>query len=211
MKAISNEIESIVRSEVKGITWGPIPSRGLSSIAFALRVVQFRNGARSPKFTFRLGASSLVQPSVQLAASVFVSWLILNIFADFGPMKYTSSNGVRYEHADWALQGTNLVQWTLLALAITLASFLKFSFFLVIFKKNVLKFGKGFFALVAAVVLLIWAVTMGDLAFVDLEYSLFIPSSLHFSVSLVILSSLLFLGLDNFRVIKVKPGEKGSI
>jgi hypothetical protein len=205
------EIESIVRTEEKGVTWGPIPSRGLSSIAFALPVVQFRNGARSPKKTFRLGASSLIQPSVQLAASVFVSWLILNIFADFGPMKYNASNGVRYEHSDWALQGTNIVQLTLLALTVTLSSFLKFSFFLVIYKKKVLKFGIGFFVLLAAAVLLIWAVTIGDLAFVNLEYSLFITSSLHFSVSLVILSSVLFIGVDSFRVIKVKPGNEGSI
>jgi hypothetical protein len=197
------EIESIVRTEEKGMAWGPIPSRGLSSIAFALRVVQFRNGARSPKNTFRLGASSLIQPSVQLAASVYVSWLILNIFADFGPMKYNASNGVRYEHSDWALQGTNIVQLTLLALTVTLSSFLKFSFFLVIYKKKVLKFGIGFFVLLAAAVLLIWAVTIGD--------SLFITSSLHFSVSLVILSSVLFIGVDSFRVIKVKPGNEGSI
>jgi hypothetical protein len=126
-------------------------------------------------------------------------------------MKYNASNGVRYEHSDWALQGTNIVQLTLLALTVTLSSFLKFSFFLVIYKKKVLKFGIGFFVLLAAAVLLIWAVTIGDLAFVNLEYSLFITSSLHFSVSLVILSSVLFIGVDSFRVIKVKPGNEGSI
>jgi hypothetical protein len=81
----------------------------------------------------------------------------------------------------------------------------------VIYKKKVLKFGIGFFVLLAAAVLLIWAVTIGDLAFVNLEYSLFITSSLHFSVSLVILSSVLFIGVDSFRVIKVKPGNEGSI
>lgn len=197
--------------EGKGVTWGPIPSRTLSALAFGMSVVEFRNGARSPNFAFRLGASGLVQPVVQLASSVFASWLILNLYADFGPMKYTASNGVRYAHTDWALQGTNFVQLTLLGLAITFSCFLKFSFFLVIFKKKVLKFGKGIYFLLAAVVLLIWAVTRGDLAFVNLDYSLFIPSSLHFSVSLVVLSSILFLGTDSFRVIKVKPGREGSI
>jgi hypothetical protein len=195
----------------KGVTWGPIPSRSLSALAFALRVVEFRNGARPPKIAFRLSFSGFVQPFAQMASSIFVSWLILNLYADYGPMKYTASNGVRYAHSDWALQGTHLIQLVLLSFAIILSSFFKFCLFLVIFKNRVLKFGKGSLAVLASVVLLFWAVAIGDRHFVNLEYYLFIPSSLHFSISLVIMSAILFLGVDSFRVIKVKPGIPGSI
>jgi hypothetical protein len=173
--------------------------------------VEFRNGARPPKIAFRLRFSGFVQLLVQMASSIFVSWLILNLYADYGPMKYTASNGVRYAHSDWALQGTHLIQLVLLAFAIILSSFFKFCLFLVIFKNRVLKFGKGSLVVLASVVLLFWAVAIGDRDFVNLEYYLFIPSSLHFSVSLVIMSAILFLGVDSFRVIKVKSGIPGSI
>ncbi len=189
--------------ENKGLTWGPIPSRPLTRIAFYLKIVKYRNGSKAPKSSGEYSLASFRQPALQLATSIFLSWLMLNIFADFGPMKYGASNGIRYSHDDWALQGSSPIQLIILGLAIVFSSFLKFCFFIAIFKKKVLTLGTGILPLAASVVALIWLVVWGDSTFVTKQYVLFIESSLAFSLSLVIVSSILFLGLDNFRTIKV--------
>lgn len=184
------------------VGWGPIPSRILAQVCYTNKLLVFRNSGSilRERRKFRLQEASSL--ALQLFAAVLLSWVALNLFADFGPMKYGSSHGIRHSHSDWALQGTNLVNNCLMIVLICGLSLIKFSLFLAVLKKKFRKLGPGFYALVLFVLAIsaIWV-------FLQLrtgvsKYDLFVPSSLVFNVSLVFLSSIFFPGVDSFRTIK---------
>lgn len=184
--------------------WGPIPSRMISQFCIRNGFLVFRNGGSHAGTTGKFRIDAAFSVLSQLIASVFFSWAALNIFADFGPMKYTSSHGVRYSHSDWALQGVDLIQNLFICVLICGFSLAKFCIFLAILKKRFLKIGARFYALifVLLVVTTVWIWYQFEMGIT--QYNLFIPSSLFFSVSLAAMSSLLFLGVDSFRIIIVR-------
>lgn len=187
----------------RSLAWGPIPSRMMSQFCIRNGFLVFRNGGshagKSRKFTIDAAFSLLLQ----LVASVLFSWAALNVFADFGPMKYTSSNGVRYFHSDWGLQGVDLIHNLFICVLICGFSLVKFCIFLAILKNRYLKIGLRLYGLILVLMVTAFCWIWYQLGMGITEYNLFISSSLEFSVSLVVMSSLLFLGVDSFRIIKL--------
>lgn len=182
--------------------WGPIPSRFLSRFCIRQKLLVSRLGSINTGRKFDFSPKQVVGLVIQIVSSLFVSWLALNIFADYGPMKYTSSHGVRYSHSDWALQGVNLFNYAFMGILICGLILVKFCVCLSILKKQFLKLGFRFYilSLVIFAIAIFWVYFQLDIGVIP--YNLFIPSSLHFNISFVIVSSLLFLGVDSFRIIK---------
>jgi hypothetical protein len=187
----------------KKVAWGPIPSRMLSQFCIRNGLLVFRNGGSHAKKRGKYSIDAAFSLLLQLVASVLFSWAALNIFADFGPMKYTSSNGVRYSHSDWALQSVDLIQNIFICVLTVGFSLVKFCIFLAILKKRYLKIGPTLYALILVLMVTTTCWIWYQLGTGITQYNLFISSSLEFAASLVAMSSLLFLGIDSFRIIRV--------
>lgn len=187
----------------RNVAWGPIPSRLLSQFCIRTGLLLYRNMDGHAGKIRKLRKEAAVSLLLQLVTSILASWVALNIYADFGPMKYTSSHGVRYSHSDWALQGVDLIQNIFFCVLVCGFSLIKFGIFLAILKKRFLKIGPRFYALILVLLVFTLLWIWYQLAMGITQYSLFIPSSLYFNVYLVVMSSLLFFGVDSFRIIKV--------
>jgi hypothetical protein len=194
-----------MKSDVEYIRLGPIPSRTIIYYAFKFKVFKLSRQQTNARKRKLPPHRRFAREGIQFVLAMLASWLILNIYSDFGP-RYRAEYKI-YAHSDWGLQGYDLI---LLLLAINGAvsmSLLKSLVLIRALKRSTIKFGIGFLLVFPYVAASIWLIILRDSQLEEAAYYGYIENRLGFIISLVIVTALLYPGLDSFRTIKLRPKQ----
>jgi len=131
------------------------------------------------------------------------SWLILNVYSDFGP-RYRAEYTI-LAHSNWGLQGSDLILVLLAINGAVSLSLLKSLVLIRVLKRTTIKFGFGLFLVFPYVATSVWLIILRDSQLEEVAYSGYIENRLGFIISLIIVTGLLYPGLDSFRTIKLRP------
>lgn len=148
----------------------------------------------------------------EYAGTTYFGWLLVNMMADFGTRPNRPN---RFNHSDWSLQTQDLIVNLCVLTIIFTAQLFKFNFQLVRDRDYKGKIVKGRFYFVP---LLTAGLLTGVLYFrlnhlPQVEYDLFIPNALAFSLFWIFVSTLSFFGYKGLWtaiLLAILKGKKGE-
>lgn len=148
----------------------------------------------------------------EYAGTTYFGWLIVNMMADFGTRP---NRQYQFNHSDWSLQTQDLIVNLCVLTIIFTAQLFKFNFELVRDRDYKGKIVKGRFYFVP---LLTAGLLTGVLYFrlkhlPQVEYELFIPNALTFSLFWIFVSTLSFFGYKGLWtaiLLAILKGKKGE-
>ncbi len=192
-----------MKSETEYIRLGPIPSRTITYYAFKFKAFKFSRQQTNSRKRILTPHRKFAQESIQFVLAMLSSWLIVNVYSDVGP-RYRAEYTI-YSHSDWGLQGLDLILILLMINGAVSLSLLKVLGLIRLLKKSTIKFGIGFILAFGYAVTSIWVIILRDSQLEEAAYPGYIENRLGFIISIVILTGLLYPGLDSFRTIRLRP------
>lgn len=191
-----------MKSETEYVRLGPIPSRTITYYAFKFKAFKFSRQQTNSAKRKLTPHRRFAKECVQFVLTMLSSWLILNVYSDIGP-RYRADYTI-LAHSDWGLQGSDLILVLLTINGAVALSILKSLVLIRALKRSIIKFGFGFLLVFFYVATSIWLIILRDSQLEEVSYPGYIENRLGFIISLVIVTGLIYSGLDSFRTIKLR-------